>query len=161
MKITVSQVFDPSIENVYETDQETRLTLPPKMDKNSYIKDIEILLNFVESNDLILRDAKRLFRDASDMLGYRKCNFNKVKSYTLIKANGQPNSRIKFSIYQDHDISSFVSKYELYYAPFSLTQAAYFEMLLQLDDFITEQGLTVKQAQNLYSDCTKMLFESK
>lgn len=159
MKLKVSEVCDPPVGRIFETTQGTRLTLPPKMDENSYITDIEIILNFVQANELTVKQAMYLFQDATDMLEYHKYNFENSNIPTPIKANGQQNSKIKFAMYQEHDYHEL--KYDPQYKLFSAEPFAYFEMLLQLNDFIAEQGLTIKQAQNLYSDCIKMLFESK
>lgn len=159
MKLKVSEVCDPPVERIFETSQGTRLTLPPKMDENSYITDIEILLNFVQANELTVKQAMYLFQDATDMLEYHKYNFENINIPIPIKANRQQNSKIKFAMYQEHDYHEL--KYDPQYTLFSSNPFAYFEMLLQLSDFIAEQGLTIKQAQHLYSDCIKMLLESK
>lgn len=159
MKLKVSEVCDPPVERIFETTQGTRLTLPPKMDENSYITDIEILLNFVQANELTVKQAIYLFHDANEMLEYRKCNFENISLPIPTKANAKQHSKIKFAMYQEHDYHEL--KYEPQHTPFSSMRFAYFEMLLQLSDFIAEQGLTIKQAQNLYSDCIKMLLESK
>ncbi len=148
---------------VLNEERGIRLVLPNGINEENYISYIKSLLDFVELNGLTVYEAKKLFHDAMDMLGYHPCTFSDTETLTFTKVEKKDTTILQYSMYKNHNLSSveFITKYKLYMSPFNLSQEIYFEMLLQLDDFIKEKGLTIKQAQNLFSDCIEMLLQSK
>lgn len=148
---------------VLDEERGIRLVLPNGINEENYISYIKSLLDFVELNGLTVYKAKKLFQDAMDMLGYHPCTFSDTETLTFTKVEKKDTTILQYSMYKNHNLSSveFITKYKLYSAPFNLSQEIYFEMLLQLDDFIKEKGLTINQAQNLFSDCIEMLLQSK
>lgn len=148
---------------VSDEERGIKLILPNGINEEKYISYIKSLLDFVELNGLTVYEAKELFQDAIDMLGYHPCTFSGTEALTFTKVGKKDTTILQYAMYKNHNLSSaeFITKYKLYFAPFSLSQEIYFEMLLQLDDFIKEKGLTIKQAQDLFSDCIEMLLQSK
>lgn len=147
---------------IFDDEPQTTLIVPSGLNKESLILYIEALLNFVELNALTINTAKTLFQDSIDMLKYRQCAFGDSNEPKPEKADIQDNGRLKYAMYKEHNISSgqFVNRYKICFVPFELQQDIYFEMLMQLDDFIREKDLTVKQAKCLLSDCAKLLLYS-
>ncbi len=152
-----------NISVVSDDANEIKLILPKGIDAERYAAYIKDLLNFIESNCLTIDAAKKLFQDGIDILKYHQCAFGDAEIPSSIYTTDPSVRLLKHCMYKEYSLSSveFVNRYGLYYAPSGLSQEAYFEMLMQLDDFIKENGLTVKQAQNLFSDCIKMLLQSK
>lgn len=148
---------------IFSDERKATLIIPYGFNKEQFISYIEAMLNFVELNALTINTAKTLFQDCINMLNYHPCNFCDSNKINPQKDNSQGNGRLKYAMYKEHNIlpGEFVSKYKISYVPLELPQNVYFEMLLQLDDFIREKDLTIKQAEYLLSDCIELLLYSK
>lgn len=137
--------------------------IPNGIESDTYILYIKTLLKFVELNEMTISQAKKLFQNATDFLEYHQCNFSDAKFSAPEKEHAHDSSIIKYAMYKEHNLSpsEFVTKFGCYTAPLNLSQMAYFELLMQLDDFIKDKGLTIKQAHDLLSDCIEILLQSK
>ncbi len=48
-----------------------------------------------------------------------------------------------------------------YESPVGLNEDEYYQLLYDLMDFVKEKGLTVRQAQKLFADCSDVVLNSK
>lgn len=48
-----------------------------------------------------------------------------------------------------------------YETPIGLQEDNYYEMMYDLMDYVNKKGLTVRQAQNLFTDCADMVLDIK
>ena len=48
-----------------------------------------------------------------------------------------------------------------YDTPAGLEEDSYYEMMYDLMDYVNEKGLTTRQAQKLFTDCTDMILDVK
>lgn len=55
-----------------------------------------------------------------------------------------------------------LTKYGISYeTPVGLDEKTYYEMIYEFVDFVKTKGLTIKQAQKLFSDCSDAILHTK
>lgn len=59
-------------------------------------------------------------------------------------------------------MTTIVTKYGIAYNnPLGIDEEKYYELLYEFEDLAKAKGLTVRQAQKLFTDCADMVLESR